>query len=270
MAGSNNAAPVIIKRKKIVAGEGHHGGAWKVAYADFVTAMMAFFLLMWLLGATTEKQRKGVADYFNPTVTVSTSGGGEGVLGGDAPMPEETGHTSGTGVAGGRVLGDGPESDGARLKEVKAEIDRLLTAFGGESMTMQRALRHVVTRVTDEGVVLEIHDLPDAPLFQSEGAMATPVLHTITDAMAEALGITQAQIAVNGHVRAYPVVLADNPVWTLSAARAETVRQRLQDGGLAPGRVQRVVGHADRRPVTADPMAARNNRIEVVLLREDR
>ena len=128
MAGSNNAAPVIIKRKKIVAGEGHHGGAWKVAYADFVTAMMAFFLLMWLLGATTEKQRKGVADYFNPTVTVSTSGGGEGVLGGDAPMPEQTGHTSGTGVAGGRVLGDGPESDGARLKEVKAEIDRLLTA----------------------------------------------------------------------------------------------------------------------------------------------
>ena len=76
-AGSN--APVIIKRKKIIKGGGHHGGAWKVAYADFVTAMMAFFMLMWLLNATTEKQRKGLADYFNPTIPINRiSGGGEG------------------------------------------------------------------------------------------------------------------------------------------------------------------------------------------------
>ena len=83
MAGQTNAvAPVIIKKKKTIIGGGHHGGAWKVAYADFVTAMMAFFMLMWLLGATTEKQRKGIADYFNPTVTVNrTSGGGAGVRG---------------------------------------------------------------------------------------------------------------------------------------------------------------------------------------------
>ena len=68
MAAQTNAAPVIIKRKKVISGGGHHGGAWKVAYADFVTAMMAFFLLMWLLNATTEKQRKGISDYFNPTI----------------------------------------------------------------------------------------------------------------------------------------------------------------------------------------------------------
>ena len=85
MAGQGNAAPVIIKRKKIVQGGGHHGGAWKVAYADFVTAMMAFFLLMWLLNATTEKQRKGIADYFNPTIPVNrVSGGGDGAFGGDS------------------------------------------------------------------------------------------------------------------------------------------------------------------------------------------
>ena len=71
MAGQSNAAPVIIKRKKVVQGGGHHGGAWKVAYADFVTAMMAFFMLMWLLDATTEKQRKGIADYFNPTIPIN-------------------------------------------------------------------------------------------------------------------------------------------------------------------------------------------------------
>ena len=75
---AQDGAPIIIKRKKVIAG-GHHGGAWKVAYADFVTAMMAFFLLMWLLGATNEKQRKGIADYFNPTIPVNkVSGGGDG------------------------------------------------------------------------------------------------------------------------------------------------------------------------------------------------
>jgi chemotaxis protein MotB len=78
-----NVPPVIIKRKKVVAEGGHHGGAWKVAYADFVTAMMAFFLLMWLLGATTEQQRKGIADYFNPTLPLDrVSGGGNGAFGG--------------------------------------------------------------------------------------------------------------------------------------------------------------------------------------------
>ncbi len=99
MAGQgNNAAPVIIKRKKVVGGGGHHGGAWKVAYADFVTAMMAFFLLMWLLNATTEKQRKGLSDYFNPTIPVTrASGGGDGMMGGDSMFAEETKARTGAG-----------------------------------------------------------------------------------------------------------------------------------------------------------------------------
>ena len=88
MDARSNAAPVIIKRKKVVNGGGHHGGAWKVAYADFVTAMMAFFLLMWLLGATTENQRKGIADYFSPTVPINrVSGGGSGRSAGIASSP---------------------------------------------------------------------------------------------------------------------------------------------------------------------------------------
>jgi hypothetical protein len=91
---------VIIKRKKIIKGGGHHGGAWKVAYADFVTAMMAFFMLMWLLNATTEKQRKGLADYFNPTIPINrVSGGGEGFFGGDNVFSEEVFSQSGTGAA---------------------------------------------------------------------------------------------------------------------------------------------------------------------------
>ena len=95
---SDQPAPIIIKRKKVIAA-GHHGGAWKVAYADFVTAMMAFFLLMWLLGATTEKQRKGIADYFNPTIPVNkVSGGGDGAFGGDSIFSENSLAQNGTGA----------------------------------------------------------------------------------------------------------------------------------------------------------------------------
>jgi len=100
MAGQGNAAPVVIKRKKIIGGGGHHGGAWKVAYADFVTAMMAFFLLMWLLNATTEKQRKGIADYFNPTIPLNrVSGGGDGAFGGTNVLSEETLAKNGSGAS---------------------------------------------------------------------------------------------------------------------------------------------------------------------------
>ena len=105
MAGPGNAAPVIIKRKKVIAGGGHHGGAWKVAYADFVTAMMAFFMLMWLLNATTEKQRKGLADSFSPTIPVNRiSGGGDCSFGGDSVMAEQTMAQNGTGIPSGVTL----------------------------------------------------------------------------------------------------------------------------------------------------------------------
>ena len=98
MKGDN--APIIIKRKKVVGGDGHHGGAWKVAYADFVTAMMAFFMLMWLLNATTEKQRKGIADYFSPTIAVNrVSGGGDGSFGGSSVFSENTLPQVGTGAS---------------------------------------------------------------------------------------------------------------------------------------------------------------------------
>lgn len=100
MGAQLNAAPVvIIKRKKIIKVSGHHGGAWKVAYADFVTAMMAFFMLMWLLNATTETQKKGLADYFSPTIPISRiSGGGDGAFGGDSVFSENALPQVGTGA----------------------------------------------------------------------------------------------------------------------------------------------------------------------------
>jgi chemotaxis protein MotB len=281
MAGQSNAAPVIIKRKKVIAGGGHHGGAWKVAYADFVTAMMAFFMLMWLLNATTEKQRKGIADYFNPTIPINRiSGGGDGAFFGDSVLSEVTLSQNGTGAtasiptedhqargeSGQQASSSAGDSDRAQMEE----LERALAARSGESMTMKRLLRHVVTRVTDEGLVIELFDLPDAPLFQTDSAVPETATTEIAAVLAEVLSIASNDIAVEAHVRAYPVTLAVNPVWELSAARAQALRGLIEAAGLAPGRMARVTGHADRAPVTADPSAVRNNRVEVILLRRDR
>ncbi|NEY91163.1 flagellar motor protein MotB [Tabrizicola oligotrophica] len=279
MAGQGNAAPVIIKRKKVVQGGGHHGGAWKVAYADFVTAMMAFFMLMWLLNATTEKQRKGIADYFNPTIPVNrVSGGGDGAFGGDSTFTESTLAQNGTGAtaenptesdkARGEAASDGEAS--ADEKKELAAIEQALTAKGGESMTMERLLRHVVTRVTDEGLVIELFDLDGAPLFRPETAEPAAQTAEIAALLAEVLGLSSNDIAVNGHVRSYPITLREDPTWDLSTERAQVLRQLLEKHKLPGARIARVTGHADRKPATADPTALRNNRIEIVLLRRNR
>lgn len=281
MAAQSNAAPVIIKRKKVISGGGHHGGAWKVAYADFVTAMMAFFLLMWLLNATTEKQRKGISDYFNPTIPVNRiSGGGDGAFGGNSVFAEETLAHDGTGAvdrktaasaadASGDHAGAGAAGDGKAMSELK-DVEKALMARGGESNTMERLLRHVVTKVTDEGLVIELFDLPDAPLFDGETAEPTPVLLALTDLLSEVLNLTSNEIAVAGHLRALPVTLIDNPVWDLSATRAQTARMKLEEAGIDPARMERISGYADRKPAVSDPTAERNNRIEVILLRRVR
>ena len=280
MAGQLNAAPVIIKRKKIIKGGGHHGGAWKVAYADFVTAMMAFFMLMWLLNATTEKQRKGIADYFNPTIPVNRiSGGGDGAFGGNSIFSENTLTKSGTGASDQRptaenkasgATGTAADAEAAKAEQkVLEQVVQALTAQGGESMTMERLLRHVVTRVTDEGLVIEIFDVPGNALFLDDTAEPTGDTRKIAALLADVLGLAQNKIAVNGHVHSYPITLIDDPVWDLSAARAQAMRLLLQDYDLPTARMQRVAGMADRLPATADPMSIRNNRLEVILLRKD-
>jgi chemotaxis protein MotB len=281
MAGQTNAAPVIIKRKKIIAAGGHHGGAWKVAYADFVTAMMAFFMLMWLLNATTEKQRKGIADYFNPTIPINRiSGGGDGAFFGDSVLSEQTMAQNGTGATA-SIPTDDQQARGEVGQEQSAgatgqdqnqmqQVEKALAARSGESMTMKRLLRHVVTRVTDEGLVIELFDLPDAPLFESDSAVPTGATTEIAAILAEVFSLATNEIAIAGHVRAYPVTLAVSPVWELSAARAQAIRGLVETAGLDRERMNRVTGYADREPVTADPAALRNNRIEVVLLRLDR
>lgn len=149
-------------------------------------------------------------------------------------------------------------------------MDRALTALGGESMTMQQMLRHVVTKVTDEGLVIELFDLDDAPLFLGDTAQPRPVTEAIAGILAEVLAIATNPIAVNGHVRHYPITLINNPVWTLSQSRAATMKGLIEAEGMPGSQFQRITGFADRKPVTADATALRNNRIEIVLLRSDR
>ena len=249
-----------------------------MAYADFVTAMMAFFLLMWLLNATTEKQRKGISDYFNPTIPVNRiSGGGDGAFGGDSVFAEETMAHTGTGAMDRKtstttdteVSGPGEGGNGKAKSELE-DVEKALLARGGESNTMQQLLRHVVTRVTDEGLVIEIFDLPEAPLFEGETAEPTSVTRSIAALLAEVLNLTTNEIAVSGHLRALPVTLIDNPVWDLSADRAQATRGLLETAGLDPARMQRISGYADRKPAVTAPADPRNNRIEIILLRRDR
>lgn len=270
-------APIILKRKKVSIEGGHHGGAWKVAYADFVTAMMAFFLLMWLLNATTEQQRKGLADYFAPDVPLSrVSGGSDGMFGGDAPTSMDSQASDGTTAAPGLVGPSGfPQNQGdegdsaAEAADTAAllEIEDLLLGRGGESLVSEEALRHVVTRLTDEGLVIELFSLPGAPLFEEGTADPRPVTRELVAAVAKVAGLVTNEVAVGAHVPAQPVILARNPVWDLSMDRADCTRRLLGEGGLDPDRLERVTGHADRSPAVADPVAIRNDRVEITLLR---
>ncbi|MFD2741400.1 flagellar motor protein MotB [Sulfitobacter aestuarii] len=278
MGAQSNAAPVIIKRNKVVGGGGHHGGAWKVAYADFVTAMMAFFMLMWLLNATTEQQRKGIADYFSPTIPINRiSGGGDGAFGGDSIFSENTLAKNGTGATAkhhaneDQARGDtGGAADAARAAEDAAlkAIESELMGRGGESLVMENVMRHVITRLTDEGLVIEVFEMPQTPLFEDGSDRPTQLLRDLVAVITESTKMVINEIAVGAHVSADPVVLVNSPVWELSARRATRMRLLMQDRGVAPRRIQRVTGHADREPAVRDPMARRNNRLEVVLLRE--
>ena len=277
MGASTNVAPVIIKRKKVIVAGGHHGGAWKVAYADFVTAMMAFFMLMWLLNATTENQRKGLADYFAPTIPVNRiSGGGDGALGGDSMFAEDVLPFDGTGATMRKPTeanmargATGLDSTGVGddAEQLLDSIQDALMAHSGESMNAEELMRHIVTRVSDEGLSVEIFSTDRAPLFEQGSDAPTLLMQELVQMIARVSGLVENDVALAGYIRAHPIVLAKNPVWDLSSARASQLRQMLGSGGMDPKRIRRVTGHADRKPATVNPMASRNDRVEVVFLR---
>lgn len=162
------------------------------------------------------------------------------------------------------------EAESAKLQEVAKSIDKALMGISGESMVSEQLARHIVTRVTDEGLIVEFFDIENDPLFERDTATATPLMIEITAMISRVFGVVANDVAINGHMRAYPDMLKKNPVWDLSAARAQAVRELFSDAGFDAKRIERVSGFADRKPVAANPMALRNNRIEIILLRSDR
>lgn len=269
MSGSEGNI-TIIKRRKVVAG-GHHGGAWKVAYADFVTAMMAFFLLMWLLNATDETTRKGLADYFSPTIPIhQINGGGDGPYEGIsmfgieateiAPKPEP-----------GRPERRGTGEDARSL----AEIQKALAATTGDAALADPLLRHIATRITDEGLIIDVFDVEGSPLFGARSTEPNPVLRQLLAMIGRVIGQARNPVAVTGHLAPGDLMGEDGTgdagagvdPWRLSADRAQAARAPLVAAGVDEARVARVTGKADRAPVTDTPDDPRNRRVEITLLR---
>ncbi|RMF36104.1 MAG: chemotaxis protein MotB [Alphaproteobacteria bacterium] len=266
----------IIKRRKIVAGDGHHGGAWKVAYADFVTAMMAFFLLMWLLNATTEEQRKGIADYFSPSLPISRiSQGGDNLFEGKTQRADALMIEDGVGARE-ELRRDGPamDPDSTEKKSVEArrfaEIENLLRGDSGESTVEDALLDHVVTRVTDEGLIVEIFDRDGPPLFAAGTAEPSAKLSALIDLMVEIAGLLANPVAIAVHTDALPFAGKGYDNFDLSTDRAQAVRRMMVARGLASDRIRRVTGKGASEPAVADPLAPRNRRVVITFLRERR
>ncbi|MGG7567575.1 flagellar motor protein MotB [Rhodovulum sp. DZ06] len=282
---ANDAGVTIIKKKKAGGGDGHHGGAWKVAYADFVTAMMAFFLLMWLLNATSEDQRKGLAEYFDPKVPIARiSGGGSGAFGGDSVLSEETLTQSGRGAedenpteseqARGATGVMEDEAAGEAEGEKTDPLERVAEVFEGmrgESDVADELLRHIRTRVTDEGLIIELFDTEERPLFGRGKAEPTPTMTALLTMIGEVAAMLENEVAVEGHTDSAPYRDAGYGNWELSSDRAHAARRTLVAAGLPETRINRVVGKADSDLATPDnPASPRNRRIAVTILRSDR
>jgi chemotaxis protein MotB len=275
VASLRNAHPIIIKRVKKVVGGGHHGGAWKVAYADFVTAMMAFFLLMWLLNATTEDQRKGIADYFNPSIPISqVSGGGKDALNGTAVFSEKElaqdgsdGHNT--------MVREEPDKLTRKDEETKAAEEGALEAV--QEDLLQQALseegdalaKHIQTRMTPDGLVIELVDVADRPLFESGSAAPSATMVKLLQIVASAVTTVTNQVAVVGHTDSTPYTSKrDYTNWELSSDRANTARRLMVAAGMSVSQVAEVSGKADTEPLTADKSAPQNRRISITLLRQ--
>ena len=275
--------PIIIKKVK-KAGHGHHGGAWKVAYADFVTAMMAFFLLLWLLSITTDVQKEGIADYFtsNPAVTRSESGSG-GVLGGTTielegamtskikPLVEreatqDPAMTSTQSVSDQRFEQERKKREKENFNAAKNALKRAINATP-ELAELSSALK---IDITPEGLRIQISDKKTKPLFTSGSANLLPHTKQLLTKVSGVIQKLPNELSVRGHTDSVPYGPNNNYTnWELSADRANAARRQLLKGGLPPARINNVVGKADTDHfITNNPRDGRNRRISIVLLHQ--
>ncbi len=268
--------PIIVKRIKKTAG-GHHGGAWKIAYADFVTAMMAFFLLMWLLGSTSKGDLEGISDFFKNPLKVAMSGGsGSGdsssvIKGGGADLTRRNGQVK---------HGETPpehktydlnaakaaleRAEGERLRTLKTRIEAIIEA----NPTLKKYKNQLLLDITSEGLRIQIVDEQNRPMFALAKAQLQPYTRDILEVLGMVLNDVPNRIGLSGHTDSTPYYSdAGYSNWELSADRANASRRAMVVGGLADEKILRVVGLAAAAPLDrADPFNPINRRISIIVM----
>ena len=282
MAGDVKKLQPIIIKKVVKGGHAVHGGAWKIAYADFVTAMMAFFLMMWLIGSTTEGDKKGIADYFQSPLKVALMGGGSGsgdsshvIKGGGEDITRSTGQVK-------RADTDAEKStfnlrklkeeqiraEAARLKELQEKVERELR---NNPKTAEFA-NQIKIDMTRDGLRIQIVDALARPMFDSGHAVIKPHMRDLLRAIGSVLVEVPNRLTLEGHTDAQPFSGGERGYsnWELSADRANASRRELLAGGLPEDRVLRVLGLASSVPFTRDdPLDPQNRRISLIVMNRE-
>ena len=281
MAGdSKKLQPIIIKRVR-KGGHNKHGGAWKIAYADFVTAMMAFFLLMWLLGSTTDGDKKGIADFFNAPLKVALLGGsGAGdsshvVRGGGQDLSRTTGQVKQGDVPSKRKLlniksleAEQKRAEVTRLEALKKKVEDALAA-SPKLAAMKSQIRLDMTR---DGLRIQIVDEQSRPMFDSGSAVVKPYMRELLREIGHVLSDVPNRITLEGHTDAQPFSGGERGYsnWELSSDRANASRREIVAGGLPEDRVLLVQGLASSNLfVPNEPTHPMNRRISIIVMNRD-
>lgn len=275
----DSTRPIVIKRKKVVAG-GAHGGAWKIAYADFVTAMMAFFLLMWLLGSTAKGDLQGIADFFqNPLKLAQQGGNGSGdatsvLQGGGKDLTRQSGQVKQGDVEAKRATSFSKEAQAEfrrkeqeRLEALKADIEKMIE----QSPQLAQFKKQLLLDITSEGLRIQIVDEQNRPMFDSSSADLKPYTRDILRQIGKALNGVTNRISLAGHTDAAQFLGGERGFsnWELSANRANASRRELVVGGMDDSKVLRVVGLASTVLFDKnDPLNSVNRRISIVVLNQ--
>ena len=279
---AEDVRPIVIKRIKKVAG-GHHGGAWKIAYADFVTAMMAFFLLMWLLGSTAKGDLKGIADYFTSPMKVAMQGGsGSGdsssvLKGGGKDLTRSTGQVKDGDLASKTKVISMKETNAefqrkefeklekASLDELKQNIEKLID----NNPALQQFKKQLLLDLTSEGLRIQIVDEQNRPMFDTSSSELKPYTKVILREIGAVLNSVPSKLSLSGHTDAALFGGSDKGYsnWELSSNRANSSRREMIAGGMDEHKVLRVVGLASTVLFDKnDPLSSINRRISIVVL----
>ena len=282
MAGdAKKLQPIIIKRVK-KGGHAVHGGAWKIAYADFVTAMMAFFLLMWLLGSTSEGDKKGIADYFQSPMKVALLNGGSGsgdssslLKGGGQDLTRSGGQVKRGDVEAPRstvnlqaLRHEQRAAEAAKLQELSEHVESELK----NSAKLAQYASQLKLDMTRDGLRIQIVDELSRPMFDSGSALVKPYMRELLRAIGSVLVEVPNRLTLEGHTDAQPFSAGDAGYsnWELSADRANASRRELVAGGLTEERVLRVQGLASSQPFNRkEPADPQNRRISIIVMNRD-